>query len=171
MASKKEHKKLRDKQKRFCEEYLIDLNGTQAAIRAGYSKKSANRIASENLSKPDIQNYISELQKDIQERNKITVDECVSILANIARFDIAEIYDEDGQLKPIREVPKNIRQAIGSIETEQTLNGDGEVKKVKTLNKEGAIDKLMKYLGGYEEHNRQKEKNNVVIFNLPDNGR
>lgn len=51
-------KKMTPKQKRFCDEYLIDLNATQAAIRAGYSKKNANNIASENLAKPDIRKYI-----------------------------------------------------------------------------------------------------------------
>lgn len=56
MATKK--KKLTDKQKMFCKEYLIDFNGTQAAIRAGYSKKTANRIATENLSKPVIAEYV-----------------------------------------------------------------------------------------------------------------
>lgn len=60
---------LTDKQKRFCEEYLIDLNATQAAVRAGYSAKTANRIGTENLSKLDIQNYLSELQKNQSEEN------------------------------------------------------------------------------------------------------
>ena len=62
-------KKLTDKQQRFCEEYVIDLNGTQAAIRSGYSSKTARSISNENLTKPDIREYISELQKEIQERN------------------------------------------------------------------------------------------------------
>jgi phage terminase small subunit len=53
--------KMTAKQMRFCDEYLIDLNATQAAIRAGYSKKTANRIATENLSKPVIKNYIAEV--------------------------------------------------------------------------------------------------------------
>jgi len=53
---------LTDKQEMFCREFLINLNATQAAIRAGYSDKTANRTASENLSKPDIQNRITELK-------------------------------------------------------------------------------------------------------------
>ena len=53
---------LNDKQRRFVEEYLIDLNATQAAIRAGDSAKTANRTASENMSKPDIQSRIAELK-------------------------------------------------------------------------------------------------------------
>lgn len=57
---------LNDKQKKFCNEYLIDLNATQAAIRAGYSEKTARSIANENLTKPDIQKYIQELQEGIK---------------------------------------------------------------------------------------------------------
>tara|TARA_R110000824_G_scaffold188319_1_gene369657 strand:+ start:4155 stop:4583 length:429 start_codon:yes stop_codon:yes gene_type:complete len=55
--------KLNAKQTRFCEEYLIDLNGTQAAIRAGYSEKTAAEIGSENLRKPNIAEFIAELKK------------------------------------------------------------------------------------------------------------
>lgn len=62
--------KLTPKQKRFVEEYVIDNNATQAAIRAGYSPKTANRIASQNLSKLDIQNAIAEKQKVISEKTE-----------------------------------------------------------------------------------------------------
>lgn len=65
---------LTPKQKVFCEEYLIDLNATQAAIRAGYSEKTAKQIATENLSKPVLQEYISELQEERSERTEITAD-------------------------------------------------------------------------------------------------
>lgn len=75
--------KLTVKQERFCTEYIIDLNATQAAIRAGYSKKTANRIASENLSKPDIQRKIQELQQERAERTEITQDRVLKELAGI----------------------------------------------------------------------------------------
>ena len=52
---------LTEKQKQFCHEYLVDLNATQAAIRAGYSKNSASAIGHENLRKPEIEKYIEEL--------------------------------------------------------------------------------------------------------------
>lgn len=67
-------KKLTPKQKAFCEEYLKDLNATQSAIRAGYSSKTANRIATENLSKLVIQEYISFLKGQREERTQITSD-------------------------------------------------------------------------------------------------
>ena len=75
--------KLTAKQERICTEYIIDLNATQAAIRAGYSVKTANRIASENLSKPDIQRKIQELQQERAERTEITQDRVLKELAGI----------------------------------------------------------------------------------------
>lgn len=80
--------KLTEKQKRFADEYLIDLNATQAAIRAGYSEKTANRIASENLSKLDIRNYIQECMKERQERTEITQDMIIDELRKLGFADM-----------------------------------------------------------------------------------
>ena len=77
-------KKLTAKQKRFCEEYMKDLNATQAAIRAGYSKKTAGEIGYEHLKKPEIQAYIAKLQAETRERNKIDVDFVVRGIKEIA---------------------------------------------------------------------------------------
>lgn len=78
-------KKLTAKQQRFCDEYLKDLNGSAAAIRAGYSIASAKEIASENLTKPNIVQYIQERQKDIQEKAQITVQEVVEMILDDAK--------------------------------------------------------------------------------------
>lgn len=67
-------KKLSDKREAFCIEYLVDLNATQAAIRAGYSKKTANRIASQLLTKLDIQERVAELKQERCQRTKIDAD-------------------------------------------------------------------------------------------------
>ena len=61
-------KKLTPKQKKFCKEYVLSLNGTQAAIKAGYSKDTAYSIACENLKKPEIKEYIAALRKDEEEQ-------------------------------------------------------------------------------------------------------
>lgn len=76
--------KLTEKQKRFCEEYLIDLNATQAALRAGYSKRTAYSIGDENLKKPEIQNYLSELMKKRSERTGIKADDVINELKSVA---------------------------------------------------------------------------------------
>lgn len=163
-------KKLSEKQKQFCEEYLIDLNATQSALRAGYSPKTAYAIGVENLKKPQIQEYITELREVVKERNNITIDELVGILSNIARFDPLDVLNEDGTVKDIKDMPINARKCIAGLDIDQytTTEGTiGTVKRIKLVGKEGAIDKLMKHLGGYEKNNEQK-KSNINLSNLSD---
>lgn len=78
------------KQKKFCVEYLIDLNGTQAAIRAGYSKKTANRIANQLLSKLDIRNYIKDLRAKYFKKGIITAEEVEYRLSKAGRGELKE---------------------------------------------------------------------------------
>ena len=78
--------KMTEKQKRFCDEYLIDLNATQAAIRAGYSKKTAYRTGADNLMKPQIKEYIS---ARMDEKNKELIadqDEVLKYLTSVLRW-------------------------------------------------------------------------------------
>ena len=74
-----------EKQKRFCDEYLIDLNATQAAIRAGYSEKNARNIASENLAKPNIQKYIQDRMDDKESELIADQDEVLRYLTSVMR--------------------------------------------------------------------------------------
>ena len=82
--------KLTDKQKRFCDEYLIDLNATQAAIRAGYSKKTASTIANENLKKPYIKGYIDERLKQLEDKRIAKADEVLKYLTSVMRNEVKE---------------------------------------------------------------------------------
>lgn len=129
---------LNEKQKQFCEEYIIDFNGTQAAIRAGYSKKTANRIASENLSKLDIQEYIKELVDNRNKRTQITQDEVVA--------DIIKVKNR-------------------CMQSEAILDKDGNETGIYKFDSTGAnkaLDMLMKHTGGYELDNRQVNGSNLV---------
>lgn len=85
---------LTDKQKRFCEEYIIDLNATQASIRAGYSKDTANVQGAQNLSKLNIQEYISTLQQSKSEELNITFNDIATGVYNIAIKDDARDNDK-----------------------------------------------------------------------------
>lgn len=80
----KQPSKLTAKQQRFCEEYLIDFNATQAAIRSGYSEKTAHAIGQENLRKPIIQLYLEEKKKEASDRCAITVDFVLNGIKDIA---------------------------------------------------------------------------------------
>lgn len=77
--------KLTARQRRFCDEYLIDLNATQAAIRAGYSEKNARNIASENLAKPNIKAYIDERMAEKESQLIATQDEVLKYLTSVLR--------------------------------------------------------------------------------------
>jgi len=113
--------KLTAKQRRFCDEYLIDLNATQAAIRAGYSIDTANVIGSENLAKPYIQSRIQKQMDERAKRTSITQDKVIQELTKIAFSDICnylkvennqvEVFDTDiieqEQLAAIAEIKQN----------------------------------------------------------------
>jgi len=81
---------LTDKQQRFVAEYLIDLNATQAAIRAGYSEKTARSVGSENLSKPDIAAAISKAQGKIAKKVEVTVESLANELEEARKIAITE---------------------------------------------------------------------------------
>lgn len=93
-----QNESLTDKQKAFCEEYIVDLNATQAAIRSGYSEESARQIATENLSKPNIQFEIERLKKARSKRTQITADRVLEELASVGYSkitDYLEVVEKD----------------------------------------------------------------------------
>ena len=82
--------KLTAKQQRFCDEYLIDLNATQAAIRAGYSKKTAKQIGQENLTKLDIKEYIEKRMSEKEKELIADQDEVMKYLSSVMRREMTE---------------------------------------------------------------------------------
>lgn len=103
---------LNAKQERFCQEYLKDLNATQAAIRAGYSQDTARSIGSEHLTKPDIQAEIDRLKSERSRETKIDAAWLLKRFADEAEADVADLYDDDGRLKPVKDWPKIWRQGL-----------------------------------------------------------
>lgn len=122
---------------------------------------------------PNVTQRIKELQTENYKRNKATIDELVNVLSGMVRFDIADLYDDYGKLMNIKEMPLIARQMISELTSDEIKIGGesiGQVKKVKTIAKLDAVEKLMKHLGGYEKDNSQKSAA-VTIFQLPDNDR
>lgn len=131
---------LTPKQALFVQEYLIDANGTQAAIRAGYSAKTANEQAARLLAKVSVRSAIVEAQKARAERTRINADWLLTRLADDADADLADLYDEEtGQLKPIHQWPLVWRKGlVAGVEVEELFEGRGadrvqigHVRKVK----------------------------------------
>lgn len=160
------------KQQRFCDEYLVDLNATQAAIRSGYSEDTAKVIGCENLTKPYIKSYISERQKQLQEKTHITQEMVLAEYAKLAFFDIRKIFDDDGRLKPIQDIDDQTAGAITAIESyEEVSQVDEETfkqginRKIKVSDKRAALDSICRVLGfnAPEKHEVTVPKRVIVV--------
>ncbi len=106
---------LTDKQEMFCREYLMDLDATQAAIRAGYSAKTANRTASENLSKPDINSRIAELKAQRNDLVGINATYSLNRLVEIDQMDVLDIVASTVEVKPVSLWPKVWRTTLSGL--------------------------------------------------------
>ena len=137
------------KQKRFVEEYLIDLNATQAAIRAGYSPDTAKSIGSENLTKPDIQARIAKAMAERSKRTGVNADRVVTELAKIAFVNASDVIDADtATLKP--DVAPEDTAAIQSVKI-KTFGEDGLEREIKMADKLKALELLGKHLGMFKD--------------------
>ena len=153
--------KLTVKQKRFVDEYLVDFNATQAALRAGYSKKTANTIAAQNLAKLSIQTEISRRQKDLQRRTEVSQDRVVKELARVAFSNATNavqvqprtIVGADGKeiviqtvvLTATAELTDDQRAAISQIK--QGANGI----EIKMYDKLKALELLGRHIGMFND--------------------
>ncbi len=121
---------LTDKQKRFCEEYIIDLNGAQSAIRAGYAEGSARVEASRLLSNDNIQDYISELQQKKSEELNITFNDIAKGVYSIAINEDArdndklKAYDQLSKMFGHYEKDNNQKQPINNINLKDAISFD-----------------------------------------------
>ena len=128
-----EKSELNDKQEMFCQEYIIDLNATQAAIRAGYSKNTARAMGCENLSKPVIKNYIEHLKAKRQEALGVDATYVLKRLIDIDQMDVRDILNDDGSLKPILDWPDVWRKSISGFDVIEISNSENAVVKLKKI--------------------------------------
>lgn len=117
---------LTPKQARFVSEYLIDLNATQAAVRAGYSEKTAQQMGAENLSKPMVKAAIDSAIKSRTIETQIDANWVLRRLAAEADADVNDLYDETGAIKPVREWPLIWRQGlVAGIKHQELRDSEG----------------------------------------------
>ena len=145
------------KQVLFVSEYLVDLNATQAAIRAGYSKKTAQVIGAENLAKPIIATAICKAFDARAARTEITQDEVMAELARIGFADIRDLFEWDEErvaYVPSENLTADQAAAIAAVEASTVRFTDKEGNKteriqlkLKTHDKLGALEKLGRHLG------------------------
>jgi phage terminase small subunit len=176
-------KKLRPKQKKFVQEYLVDLNATQAAIRAGYAPKRADATAYNLLRNTEVQVALQKYQNQLAEKVEVTIEELVIAYKQIAFADLADCYDENGFLKNIHEIPLSARMALAGLEVDELYEGRGkdrecigQTKKVKLWDKLRALDALGRHLGLFNADTSQKPGDTIsttkieVVFIRSENG-
>jgi len=144
--------KLTKKQKSFVDEYLIDLNATQASIRAGYSSKCAKEIGAENLSKPNIAEAVAKALAERSKRTGINQDRVVQELAKIAFLNPVDVINMDAAT--IRgDANREDTACISSVKFKIIPTEDGDIteREVKTYDKLKALDLIGRHLGMFND--------------------
>ena len=154
------------KQKRFIEEYLIDLNATQAAIRAGYSPNSAKEIGCENLTKPNIRACIDKEMAERSKRTGVNADRVVMELAKLAFVNAADVINtEDATLREDALVEDTAAIQSVKVKVIPTQNGEGIEREIKMADKIKALELLGKHLGIFKDKVDISGVEGVVIVN------
>ena len=137
--------KLTPKQQLFVKEYLIDLNASQAAIRAGYSERTSREMGYELLTKPHVQEALQQAQKKREKRTNITADRVLEQLARVAFSDIGEFVEFDGTTVTI----KSSKDVDGTVLSEVSATPAG--LKIKLNDKMKALELLGRHLGMFND--------------------
>ncbi len=148
---------MNDRQRRFGREYVIDQNGTQAAIRAGYSPKTATAMASRLLTNVKVRAYIAELTAPAVEAVKLSVERVLREMTRLAFYDmtaVLEVTDGKITMRDPASLPEDLRRAIVGIKPV----GDEHQYECKFADKQKALDSLARHL--------QMFKDMVIVENV-----
>lgn len=146
---------LTDKQQRFCDEYQVSFNATQAAIRAGYSKKTANEQGSRLLANVSIQQELQKKKDRVAKKLEITQEMVLEGYRKLAFYDARKFYDDKGNLKDVVDLDDETAFALSGFDVMEEKGGNGQgkqvvlgyTKKIKMSDRKGALDSICKVLG------------------------
>ncbi|HBO5043074.1 TPA: terminase small subunit [Pseudomonas aeruginosa] len=145
---------LTKKQRLFVDEYLIDLNATQAAIRAGYSPRRATEIGYQLLQRPEVAQAIQAAMAERSKRTEVEADYVIRRLREIDEMDVLDILEDDGSFRSIRDWPRAWRQFLSGIEIAELFEGRGDdrriagvLRKVKWPDKLRNLELLSRHVG------------------------
>ncbi|HIE0350522.1 TPA: terminase small subunit [Pseudomonas aeruginosa] len=145
---------LTKKQRLFVDEYLIDLNATQAAIRAGYSTRRATEIGYQLLQRTEVAQAIQAAMAERSKRTEVEADYVIRRLREIDEMDVLDILEDDGSFRSIRDWPRAWRQFLSGIEIAELFEGRGDdrriagvLRKVKWPDKLRNLELLSRHVG------------------------
>ena len=144
-------RKLTDKQKAFVEEYLLDLNATQACIRAGYSPQTAMEQGYQLLQKTSVQKAISTAMAERSKRTGINQDRIVQELARIAFVKITDVVDSNGDIRTNASDDDLACIESYKVKESDSVNGSSSEREVKLASKMKALELLGKHIGMWND--------------------
>lgn len=160
---------MNDKQRLFVAEFLKDLNATQAAIRAGYSAKTAKQQGQRLLTNVDVSAAIAAGKADRSERTKVDADWLLTRLADESVADIADLYDELGNVKPVKEWPLIWRQGlVAGVEVERIGAGAGTVTKIKISDRIKRLELIGKHIDVQAFKEKVEHTGSISLNILPE---
>lgn len=156
-------RKLTRKQEAFVAQYMIDKNSTQAAIRAGFSKRNADVIGPQLLGKSWVREAVDEALSRLNDSAIMSANDVLVEASRLGRFDARKLYRADGSPIPVNELDDDTARCVAAIEMIEVYEGSGKdrvfvgyTKRYKTHDKNSALDKLFKHHGLYDKDNKQK---------------
>jgi len=149
----------------FSQEYMVDLNKTQAAKRAKYSKKTAGQKGEQLFKIVEIKGRITYLQGELSKKVGVTAEMVVAEISKIAFANIQDYICEDNEVLDLSKIPRNVAAVVESVQVTRSTSGEAEIvsTKFKLYSKMAALENLGKHLGIYEKDNEQK-KDNLADF-------
>ena len=162
---------LAPRQERFVEEYLVDLNAKQAAIRAGYSPRTAEVQGSRLLSHAKVQRAVTARVAERSKRTEVAADRALLEIARIGFSDLRRLFREDGRLKHPNEWDDDTAASVASIELVTRKLGDGEVEyihRIKLWDKGKALEQLSNHLGLYRDQGASEQARDRPLTDLTD---
>jgi phage terminase small subunit len=159
------------RQERFVEEYLVDVNATQAAIRAGYSPRTAEAQGSRLLSNVKVQRLIAARMAERSKRTEVTADRALVEIARLAFSDLRRLFHKDGRLKHPNEWDDDTAASVASVEVVTRNRTDGEVEhvyRIKLWEKGKALELLCKHLGLYQNQKPSEQPEHRPVSDLTD---
>lgn len=145
------------RQQRFAQEYLVDLNGLQAALRAGYTPQSAKKNSTRLLTNPLIKDFIAKKQAEIAQKIDLNAQTVLKELLAIATSDLRKAFNDDGSLKDMKDIPDDVAKALAGIDIDELYDMEyeggkakkvevGRTKKIKLWDKNKALELLARHL-------------------------
>lgn len=165
---------LTDKQRRFVDEYLVDLNATQAAIRAGYSQKTASSQGERLLRKVEVAAALAAAQRERSARVKVDADYVLVRMVEIDQMDVLDIMTDRMELKPVSEWPRAWRQYLSDFDLSELFEGTGDerammgmLKKVRWRDKTKNLEMLGRHFGMIKDRVEHSGPNGGPIPTMP----